>query len=91
VSIDVSSTLGFDAEVHVLERVPVTEDKAVEIDVLGTRPDAERYDQASRGHPVKGGRRFVLRVPAGGTQRCELSYQLEFSSKLEISGGNRRA
>ncbi len=91
VSIEVSSTMGFDADVHVFERIPVTEDKAVEIEVLAMRPEAERYDQASRGHPVKGGRRFVLRVPSGGRQSCELSYELGFSSKLEIAGGNRRA
>jgi uncharacterized protein (TIGR02231 family) len=90
VEIEVTSALGHAIEVEVLERVPVTEEKAIEIDLGKSQPRAAEYDQADRGRPVKGGRTFRLELGAGGSAKCTLAYTLTFSNKLEIAGGNRR-
>jgi hypothetical protein len=90
VTIDLASSLGRDAEVEVLDRIPVTDEKGLEVELVSTRPDAKRYDQADRGSPVRGGLRWSVTVPAGGKTRLELRYRVSFPSKNELQGGNRR-
>ncbi len=90
VDIEISSTLKEPVEVTVLERVPVTDDKAIEVKVLEQRPPATPYDQADRGDPVRGGLRFEVIAVPGKKVPIHLSYRLVFSQKLEIVGGNRR-
>ncbi len=90
VSIEVASGLGYPVELVVLERIPITEDKAIEIGGERSSPRAEPYDQADRGAPGKGVRLFRVELAGGASATLELSYVLTFSSKLEISGGNRR-
>jgi hypothetical protein len=90
VTIDLSSALGREAEVVVLDRIPVSDDKDIDIKTLYVRPTAEAYTQAERGHPVRKGLRWQVTVPAGGKVRLELGYKLTLPSKSEIVGGNRR-
>jgi hypothetical protein len=90
VEIDVASTVGEVQSVQVFERVPVTDDKALEVKVLRAEPPPEDYDQRARSAPLRGGKRFVLSVPKGGKARAELAYRLAFSNKLDIVGGSRR-
>jgi hypothetical protein len=94
VHISVASSLGVEAPLEVLDRVPVADDqleaKALEVKLVSTTPKAEPYDQAERGRPVRGGLRFKLVVPPGGKAEAELKYKLVFSNKDEIVGGNRR-
>jgi len=90
VTIDLSSALGREAEVVVLDRIPVSDDKDIDIKTLYVRPTAEAYTQAERGHPVRKGLRWQVTVPAGGKVRLELGYKLTLPSKNEIVGGNRR-
>lgn len=90
VGIELSSTIKDPVEVTVLERVPVSDDRAVEIKVTSARPEPEVYDQADRGSPVRGGRRFHVTVRPDKKTSIELVYRLVFSSKLDIVGGSRR-
>jgi hypothetical protein len=87
VTIDLASALGAPVSVEVLERVPVTDDRSLEIEA---RPAGEEYSQADRGNPLRGGRRFVVDVPAGGNVQVRYQLRLTFPAKSEIAGGNRR-
>ena len=90
VSIDLSSAMAQAVAVEVLERLPVTDDKSVTIELTAARPDAQSYNQAERGSPVRGGMSFRTSVPAGGKAKIEYQYRLTFPAKTEIVGGNRR-
>lgn len=90
VDVDVSSALGLDVELEVLERLPVTDEKDVKITALEARPAGEAYDQNDRGTPIRGGVRYRLKVPAGGKAALTYGYLVELPSKMEIVGGNRR-
>ncbi|MCU0687118.1 MAG: DUF4139 domain-containing protein, partial [Polyangiaceae bacterium] len=90
VTIDLTSSLGAATPVEIIERVPVSDDKGVEVVSLGQTPPAEAYDQAERGHPVRGGLRWKLELPPGAKQRVEFRYRVTLSAKSEVVGGNRR-
>ncbi|HEU4538677.1 MAG TPA: DUF4139 domain-containing protein [Polyangiaceae bacterium] len=90
VTVDLVSSLGAATPVEIVERVPVSDDKSVEVVSLGQTPPAEAYDQAERGHPLRGGLRWRLELPAGGKQRVEFRYRVTLPGKSEIVGGNRR-
>lgn len=90
VTIELASALAAPVTVEVIERVPVTDDRALEIEVTAARPAAEEYTQADRGAAVRGGRRFVVEVPAGGQTQLRYQVRLTFPAKSEIAGGNRR-
>lgn len=90
VSVEVASSLGQPALVDVLDRVPVSDEKGVEVVFLGAKPECEVYLQGERGAPIRGGRRWQLIVPAGGRSAIEFSYRVSFASKFELVGGNRR-
>ena len=90
VSVELSSSLGSPALVELIDRLPVTDEKAVEVTPKGARPEPERFTQADRGAAVRGGLRWNLIVPAGGRTRVEFSYRLTIPSKNELMGGNRR-
>jgi len=90
ITIDLSSSLGQKVTVDVFERIPVTDDKDIEIKLSYTRPSHETYSQVERGAPLRGGMRMQVDVPAGGKNRVELGYRLTLPSKNELVGGNRR-
>ena len=90
ITVDLASSLGRKVTVEVLERVPVSDDKDVEVKTTYARPDPERYTQADRGPPLRKGLRFAVDVPAGGKAKVELGYRVTLPSKNEIVGGNRR-
>jgi uncharacterized protein (TIGR02231 family) len=90
VTVDLTSSLGRKVTVEVLERVPVSDEKDVEIKVTYARPEPERYTQADRGEPIRKGLRFAVELPAGEKARVELGYRVTLPSKNEIVGGNRR-
>ena len=76
--------------VEVFERLPVTDDKSVTIELIAARPEAKEYNQAERGAPVRGGLVWRLLLPAGGKAKIEYQYRVLFPAKTEIVGGNRR-
>jgi Domain of unknown function (DUF4139)/N-terminal domain of unknown function (DUF4140) len=90
VTIDLASSLGRKVTVEILERVPVSDEKDVEIKLTYARPEHETYTQADRGAPLRRGLRFKIDVPAGDKARVELGYRVTLPSKNEIVGGNRR-
>ena len=90
VDIELSSTIGEPVEVTILERVPVTDDRALEVELVRARPEPAVYDQADRGAPVRGGHRFDVRVAPAAKTSVELVYRLVFAQKLDVVGGNRR-
>ena len=90
VGIELSSTIKDPIKVVVLERVPVTDDKNVEIKMVKATPPPATYDQSERGSPVRGGCRFDTTVTAGKKLPLEIVYRLTFPSKLDIVGGSRR-
>lgn len=90
ITIDLTSSLGRDVDVIVLDRAPVTDDKDIEIKILPGKPQAEAYTQADRGQPIRRGLRWQVPLPAGGKARIEHGYRITLPSKNEIVGGNRR-
>ncbi len=90
VRIEVASAYGEEIAVEILERVPVTDDRSIEIKRLSADPEPLSYDQSERGSPVRGGLSFRLAVPPSGKRTARLSYRLIFSGKLDIVGGSRR-
>ncbi|RYE92188.1 MAG: mucoidy inhibitor MuiA family protein [Myxococcales bacterium] len=90
VRIDLVSSLGHPAEVEVLERVPVSDDKQLVVERAGSTPAATPYDQSDRGAPVRGGLRWQITVPAAQSARLEHQYRITLPARLELNGGNRR-
>jgi hypothetical protein len=90
VEIDVSSSLGHPVSVVVYDRVPVTEDKDVEIELTSARPRPDHYDQADRAAPIRGGIAFSLELAPNQKDRIEFRYRIVFPAKNELTGGNRR-
>lgn len=90
VQIDLASTIKDKVLVTVLDRVPVTDDKALEIKMVSARPPGETYDQADRDDPIRGGLRFDVTVAPAAKTTIEVVYRLVFASKLDIVGGSRR-
>lgn len=90
VSIELSSALGQQCVVEVFERLPVTDDKSVTIELIAARPEAKEYNQSERGAPVRGGLVWRLLLPAGGKAKIDYQYRVLFPAKTEIVGGNRR-
>ena len=90
VSIEVTAAVRDPVSVTVLERVPVTDDKAMKILVESERPAGATYDQSDRGAAIRGARRFELALEPGKKGVIEIVYRLTFSNKLDVVGGSRR-
>ncbi len=85
-----SSALGQQAALEILERLPVSDDKSVTVELIAARPEPREYTQAERGAAVRGGMVWRLLLPTGGKAKVEYSYRITFPGKTEIVGGNRR-
>jgi hypothetical protein len=90
ITIDVASSLGHPVAIEVLDRIPVTSDKDIEIKLVSSKPASTRTTQAERGHPVRGGLAWNISVSPGEKQRIEVSYRVTLPAKNELVGGNRR-
>ncbi len=90
VSIELSSALGLPATVEVYDRVPVTDDKSLEIRLLSAQPPHEPYEQVERGSPIRGGVSWKVQLEPGGKRELRLHYRLTFNKGSEVNGGNRR-
>jgi len=90
VTTDLSSSLGRAIKVDVLDRLPVSDDKDVDVKLLVSQPSPVAYTQADLGQPVRKAFKWELDVPAGGKARAEWRYRVTLPSKMEIVGGNRR-
>ena len=90
VTVDLASSLGRKIVVELLDRLPVSDDKDVEIKLLASQPQPQPYSQADLGQPVRKGLRWEVEVPAGGKAKAEWRYRVTLPSKMEVVGGNRR-
>lgn len=90
IEIEVASSLGTPIGIDVIDRLPVTDDKEVEVRLTHSDPKAGSYDGADRGHPVRGGICWSIDLAPGEERRLLFSYAIEMDGKLEIQGGNRR-
>lgn len=90
VTTDLSSSLGRKITVEVIDRIPISDEKDVEIKILASQPQHSPYTQADLGQPVRRGLRWEVEVPAGGKAKVEHRYRITLPSKMEIVGGNRR-
>lgn len=90
VTTDLSSSLNRKITVEVIDRIPVSDEKDVEIKILASQPQHSPYTQADLGQPVRRGLKWDVEVPAGGKAKVEHRYRITLPSKMEIVGGNRR-
>jgi hypothetical protein len=90
VTIELASSLGMPARVEILDRIPVTDDKGLEItfEPQGARP--EPYTQSERGLPLRRGLLWTLEVPAGKKAQLSYRYVMTFPARQELVGGPRR-
>lgn len=90
ITIEIRSSLGFASRIHVFDRIPVTDDENVDVELLKQSPPATPYDQAELLSPVRGGLKWGVDLGPGATQNIVYSYRITLRSKDEIIGGNRR-
>jgi Domain of unknown function (DUF4139) len=90
VRIELRSSLGRSATIEVLDRIPDTDDRNVEVKFLSASQRASNYTQAERGAPIRGGLSWSVELAAGGTETLTYGYRINLPSKNEIVGGNRR-
>jgi uncharacterized protein (TIGR02231 family) len=76
VKLYVSNLSGTHKRLSVIERVPVSEIR--EVEVIALQSTGARLD------PRDGMARFEVEVPAGGTQELQISYRIEASSKVAL-------
>lgn len=91
IRIDVESRMPNTVSMEIVERIPVTDDKKLEIEILANEPPSEEYSQIDRQQPLRGGRRWRLKVKPAEKAKLRLCYAMDLSSKSEIVGGGRRA
>lgn len=89
VVIDLTNATSSDAIVEVRDRVPVKRDDDGDVEIeLGTcEPAWETWDQ---DQTLDGGRRWVVSIAAGESQKLRATYTVKISSKHQLAGGNRR-
>jgi len=90
VSLDVRSSLPGEVELRVVDRVPVSGDEELTVEVLESSPAAEPYPQTERGTRVEGGLAWSLTLPPGGERALSFAYRIDLPAKREVVGGNRR-
>lgn len=91
VEIELANGLDRPVTIEVLERLPISEERKVEIELTHEEPPGEPYRQKERHHPVRGGRRWTRTLAAGARSSCKLAYRVTLPSSSEIVGGGRRA
>ena len=90
VTIDVASSLGHPVEIEVIDRIPVTSDKDIEVKLVSSTPVAAKLLPGDRDDPVRGGLSWKIKVSPGEKQRIEIHYRVTLPAKNELVGGNRR-
>lgn len=90
VSFEVSSSLAAEIELELVDRLPITDDKDIDVELISSTPKAERYSQDSRHAHVRGGLRWVLLVKPAALTKVNLTYRIGFDKDYELVGGNRR-
>lgn len=90
VTLEAASSLGGEVEVELVDRIPVSDDKEIEISLTRSEPKGEKYDQSDRDSRIRGGMRWKVKLAAGAKTKVEYEYRINLASDHEITGGNRR-
>jgi hypothetical protein len=90
VAIDLTSSLGAPSTVEVLDRIPVTDDKNIDVKLVSSEPASEPYKQEERGKPIRGGIAWRIALQPGGKRTISYQYRITLPAKSELAGGNRR-
>lgn len=90
VSLEAASSLPAEIELELIDRIPVSEDKEITVELLASEPKPERYNQHDRHHHLDGGLRWKLALKAGATATAKFTYRIGFDKDFELVGGNRR-
>ncbi len=90
ITLNLASSLGFDAEVELLDRLPVSDDDDIHIEQLDASPQPEPYLRHLGVGRLRGGLRWLIKLSAGQQRVVTLSYRVTLPAKQELIGGNRR-
>jgi hypothetical protein len=94
IDIEVINHLDHGIDLEVRERLPVVrdEEKEIKIELGDVSPLWRPYEPPllAGGEPLKGGRRWNLRLDAAEKQQLRAKYRIRIPSKNELVGGNRR-
>ncbi|MEM9069073.1 MAG: DUF4139 domain-containing protein [Myxococcota bacterium] len=90
IEIDVTNLRSQDVQVEVRERVPVAREGDEDVEVREERIEPPWEPWEPREGSLKGGRRWLLTIPAGKTVKAKAEYVVRIPSKMELVGGNRR-
>ena len=72
VTIEIQSSLGQPIQIDVLDRMPVSEDKSLSVELIYDKPVHTPYDQVERGAPIRRGMKWRVPLPAGGKVKMEV-------------------
>lgn len=90
VSIELASALSERAVVEVLDRVPITHDRDITVELSGSKPPEQPYDQSERGVPIEGAKRWTVSINPGGRAEITYRYVVRLPAKYTLQGGHRR-
>lgn len=90
ISVEVTSSLPAEVSVDVIERLPVSADKEIQVAIDKAEPRPQDYDQKARGQIVRGGKLFVLALKPGAKAALNFEYTITLPAGSELVGGNRR-
>ena len=90
ITTELTSNLGFTAQVEVLDRIPVAGHDDVTVKELDHSPPAKVYKINELQNALDGGRLWRITLEPGQTQNISSCYSIVISAKHEVQGGNRR-
>ncbi len=91
VTVTLANHLSTEVPVEVRERIPVpadAHDDDIHVTVGAVRPEWEEWEPDDR--PLRGGRRWRVKVPAGAERELEATWTVRIPKGQELVGGNRR-
>ena len=91
VTVTLANHLAAPARVEVRERIPVPADQNeddIHVTVGDVSPEWDEWEPDER--PLRGGRRWRVKVPAGGERTLEAAWTVRIPKGNELVGGNRR-
>ncbi|MEX1363314.1 MAG: DUF4139 domain-containing protein [Nannocystaceae bacterium] len=90
IRIEIANNLPAEATVEVRERVPVTAADEDDITVVERHIDPAWDELEVDERPLRGGRKWVVTVPAGAKTELSATWSIRIPNSQELVGGNRR-
>ncbi len=88
VELEVKSLLNKEISLDIFERLPVTKDKTIDIEMFDANPTPSKITDIE-GDVLRGGLHFTLKLIPGKKYHCNYKYKIVIPKKKEIIGGNR--